>query len=179
MGGNYEARKRNLLSLDSYVDSPSVPPSAFTTFHLGILTNAGCLRDDVRVSCGATLLPLIPLTAEHNPIVQGILQHFVWARPRSAGRFELYHQELELDDIRRILQEPLPTRLRYEPLYWSITTQTVGCLAQGLVNSCRGVWCGLHESTWREGTFAHRTISPPADRRMFIRTSTTNFGSRG
>ena len=47
---NCEVREQNTRARGSRTDSYLVPPSAFTTFYLGMLTNADALRDDVTVS---------------------------------------------------------------------------------------------------------------------------------
>ena len=47
---NCEVREQNTRARDPRTDSYLVPPSAFTTFYLGMLTNADVLRDDVMVS---------------------------------------------------------------------------------------------------------------------------------
>ena len=69
---------------DAQTDSSPVPPSTFTTFHLGVLTNADALKDDVKPFYSTILPSLILLTAEYNPVVQSVLQYLVWAEPRPA-----------------------------------------------------------------------------------------------
>ena len=65
----------------SHINSSSVPPSAFTTFHLGMLTNADALNTDVKTLPYYRFIVINSLTAEYNPVVQGVLQYLIWAKP--------------------------------------------------------------------------------------------------
>lgn len=161
MVGSCEVRERNIQTRGSRANPYAVPPSAFTTFHLGMLTNADALKDDVKTSpcCGASF-SLIGFTAKYGAVIQGILQCFIRAKSRPAGRFEFSDQEFKLGYIRRILQESPPPGLRYESLYRPIATQAFCCHAQGLVDSCRGFRCGIYQGTWGKGISTSHTWHP-------------------
>ena len=78
---NYEVRERDNWVRGSYINSFSVPPSAFTTFHLGMLTNADVLKIDVKTYLYYCFIVIDSPIAEYNPIVQGVLQYLIWAEP--------------------------------------------------------------------------------------------------
>lgn len=69
-GRELRGTRTNTRMLGSRTDSHLVPPSAFTTFHLGMLTNADALKDDVKTSlCYRVIVIDILPTAKYNPVI--------------------------------------------------------------------------------------------------------------
>ena len=78
-GRELRGTRTNTQTRNSNTNSRLVPPSAFTTFHLGMLTNADALRDNVKTLLyhRVIIIDILP-TVKHNPIIQGVLQYLVW-----------------------------------------------------------------------------------------------------
>ena len=78
-GRELRGTRTNTQTRNSNTNSRLVPPSAFTTFHLGMLTNADALRDNVKTFLyhRVIIIDILP-TVKYSPIIQGVLQYLVW-----------------------------------------------------------------------------------------------------